>query len=91
MGYIIISVWTVLIVYGAFRFLGEKAGYGSLITAAVVAYLVFKDYTDKKAAREDKEKKSGKKIITSGRKKDVPKDISSVAHMSTKNKKTPDN
>jgi uncharacterized membrane protein YebE (DUF533 family) len=86
MTYIFVGVWAVILVIASFRFLGDRAGYGSLITAAVVAFLIYKDYKDKKAAREAKEKKDGKKIITAGSKKNAPTDISSVAHMSTKGK-----
>ena len=86
--YIVLIICAIVMVYCAFTFYGDKAGYSSLLSIGIIGYLIFKDYQDKKEIKKAQEegKKTGKRIMTAGKKKDAPKDISGVAKKSTKDK-----
>ena len=86
--YIVLIICGIVMIYFGFTLYGDRGGYSALISVGIIGYLVYKDASDKiKKEKEDaKAKKSGKRIMTAGKKKDTPKDISGVAKKSTKDK-----
>lgn len=86
--YIVLIICGIVMVYFGFTLYGDRGGYSALLSIGIIGYLIFKDYQDKKQAEKEKNeaKKTGKKVMTAGKKKDTPKDISGVAKRSTKDK-----
>jgi hypothetical protein len=86
--YIVLVICGIVMVYFGFTLYGDRGGYSALLSIGIIGYLIFKDFQDKKQAEKEKDEanKTGKRIMTTGKKKDAPKDISSVAKKSTKNK-----
>lgn len=86
--YILLVICGLVMIYFGFTLYGDRGGYSALVSVGIIGYLVYKDIADKrKKEKEDAQaKKDGKRIVTAGKKKDAPKDISSVAKKSTKDK-----